>query len=154
MYPSLTITGSSGRQSESLSQLLSGASIWSLAANFTVPVLNAGRLQNQLKAADNRANQAYLNYLNIVLRAFSEIENTLAAETLLAEREQAYLEALDHAQRSQQNFRNAYLNGNSDILQLLSTQRRVFSAQSSLINVNVARLKNRVTLAMALGKGI
>ncbi len=154
MYPSLTIIGSSGRQSESLSHLLSGASIWSLAANFTVPVFNAGRLEIELKAADNRANQAYLNYLNIVLRAFSEIENTLAAETLLAERERVYVEALDHAQRSQQNFRSAYLNGNSDILQLLSTQRRVFSAQSSLINVKVARLKNRVTLAMALGKGI
>ncbi len=154
MYPSLTITGNSGRESDILKNLLSGTSVWNLAANLTTPIFNAGRLQNELNAADSRAKQAYLNYLNIVLGAFGEVENALGAETLLAEREQVYLEALKYAQRSQQNFRNDYLNGNSDILQLLNTQRLVFSAQSSLVEAKVARLKNRVALAMALGKGI
>lgn len=55
MFPAFKLTGSLGRQSTRLSEILSGPSIWTIAGNLTVPLFNASELRNNMKAAYSRA---------------------------------------------------------------------------------------------------
>ena len=41
-----------------------------------------------------------------------------------------------------------------EILSLLEAQRRAFDTEEQLINVRAQRYQNRVSLALALGKGL
>ena len=154
MFPSLTLTGSFGRQSQDFSDLLSGATIWSLAGRLSAPVFNAGRLKNNMHAAQSRAEQAWIRYLQITLRAFKEVEQALDRETLLADQEARRQEAVAHAQNTAHTFENRYKNGLVSILEYLNAQNAVFDIKVQLLNTRNQRLKNRVALALALGKGV
>ena len=154
LYPSLSLTGSLGRQSADFSQFLSGATIWSLASSLTVPLFDASRLRNDLKTAHSRADQAWIHYLQSALRAFGEVEQTLNAETLLAEREHWLREAERHAEAAAGVFKERYRIGLVSIIEHLAAQNAVFDLRRQLISVRNMRLNNRVALALALGKGV
>lgn len=154
LYPSFSLTASGGERSSELENLFDNPSIWNLASNLTAPLFNAGALKNRAQASLSRAEQAYLQYLNVALNAFLEVENALSQEQSLAEQERALSDALDFAQRTYENAQADYNNGVINILNLLNTQIAVFDVKSQLINIRNQRLNNRVTLGLALGKGM
>lgn len=154
MYPSLNLTGSLGTQSSAFSDILSGATIWSLASNFSMPLFNAGQLKNNMFAAQSRAEQAWIAYLKSALIAFQEVEQALDREALLADQEREQQNAVSHAVNSARIFKERYKNGLVSILEYLTAQNTVFDMRAELLRIRNARLKNRVALALALGKGI
>ena len=154
LYPSLSLTGSLGKQSADFSRFLSGATVWSLASSLTVPLFNAPRLRNDLKAAQSRADQAWIRYLQSALRAFGEVEQALNAETMLAESERRLREAERHAEAAADVFEERYRIGLVSIMEHLSAQEAVFDLRAQHISVKNHRLKNRVALALSLGKGV
>ena len=154
MFPSLLLTGSFGTQSGAFSDLMNGATIWSLAGNLALPLFNAGRLENGMNAAQSRAEQAWINYLQTALSAFGEVEQALNREALLADQERHQQKAVVHAESTMRTFENRYKNGLVGILEYLAAQNTVFDMRSQLLDVRNERLKNRVTLALALGKGV
>lgn len=154
MFPSLTLTGSLGTQSASFSDLMSGITIWSLASNLAMPLFNAGQLENNMNAAQSRAEQAWVTYLKTVLTAFQEVEQALDREQLLAAQEEAQQKAVTHAEQTARIFEDRYKNGLVSILEYLTAQNTVFDMRGQLFEIRNQRLKNRVALALALGKGI
>ncbi|MGH1379058.1 MAG: TolC family protein [Alphaproteobacteria bacterium] len=154
MFPSLSITGALGTQSSAFSDLMSGATIWSLASNMALPLFNAGQLENNMNAAQSRAEQAWIVYLNIALNAFLEVEQALDRETLLADQERQQQEAVIHAENTAKIFEDRYKNGLVSILEYLSAQNTVFDMKSQLLDFRNQRLKNRIALALAIGKGV
>ncbi len=154
MFPTLVLTGSLGTQSNVFSDLMSGATIWSLANNITVPIFNDKQLENNMHAAQSRAEQAWLIYLQTALIAFQEVEQTLNRETLLADQERQQQDAVLHAEETRRVFEDRYKNGLISILEYLNAQNTVFNMKSQLIQIRNERLKNRIALALALGKGV
>lgn len=154
LYPSLKLTGAFGRRTEFVSGLATGATIWSLASSLTVPIFNAGELRNRARAAHSRAEQAWLRYLKVALRAFQEVEQALDQETLFAEREYRQQQAVDRAEDTARVFGDRYRNGLVSILEFLNAQNAVFDLRGDLLAIRNERLKNRVSLALALGKGV
>lgn len=154
MFPSLSLTGSFGTQSGAFADLMSGATIWSLAGNLALPLFNAGRLENGMNAAQSRAEQAWINYLQTALAAFGEVEQALNREALLADQERQQQKAVAHAENTARVFEDSYKNGLAGILEYLAAQNTVFDMRSRLLDVRNERLKNRVALALALGKGV
>lgn len=152
--PRLTLTGTLGRQNADFSKLLSGATIWSLAAGLSAPLFDSGRLENEMKAAQSRAEQAWIAYLGTALTAFQEVERALDNETLLAERETRQQAAVRHAVDTADLFESRYRNGLVSILDLLTAQNAVFDLKNGLLTVRNERAKNRVALALALGLGV
>ncbi|MFT5495668.1 MAG: NodT family efflux transporter outer membrane factor (OMF) lipoprotein [Kiritimatiellia bacterium] len=154
LFPSFALTGSAGRGSDTLSDLVkSGFDIWSIAGNLSTPLFEAGRRQAEVDAAGKRAEQAFYSYQSTVINALREVEDALGSETFLAGEERARLKALVAARAAEDRSRRDYEAGVSDILSLLETQRRVFTTEQQSINIRAARLNNRVALALALGKG-
>ncbi len=81
-FPSISLTGSYGGESASLSDLFSGpARIWRFAGDITQPLWGAGRLNNQTNAAEARNEQALQNYRSTVANAFREVADALGAYT-------------------------------------------------------------------------
>ncbi len=154
LYPTLVLTGSGGRVSESLGDLGSAPNVWSLASRLSAPIFQGGRLERAMRVADEQARQAWIAYLRVALVAFGEAEGALERESSLAAQEGALERALEHAQRSEVEFRERYESGLATILDRLDTERAVFDARASLLAVRCERLKNRVTLGLALGMGV
>lgn len=154
LFPSFTLTASGGRSSDTLSDLgRSAFDVWSLAGQISAPIFEAGQRRAEVGAADTRAEQAYQNYRAVVINAFTEVENALNSEAYLAHEETARLEALAAARRAEAKSLRDYESGLIDILDLLEAQRRVFSTEAQTISLHNLRLSNRVSLALALGKG-
>lgn len=155
LFPSFVLTASGGRNSETLSDLArSSFDTWSLLANFSAPIFDAGQRRAELGAAGQRAEQAFLRYQSTVLQALEEVENALGSENYLAREESRRLAALDAARRATALTQRNYEAGTDDLLTLLEAQRRVFTTEQNTINLRASRLSNRVALALALGKGV
>ena len=54
---------------------MSPATPWGAGLNLIQPILNFGRIQSQINAADARQRQAFLNYQQTVLEALGDMED-------------------------------------------------------------------------------
>ena len=92
-------------------------------------------------------------YGQAALRAFSDVETTLANERIL-EDQQRYLEAVVAQDSDGLRLRQIrYKVGAADLLSVLDLQNRLLNAQLDLVVVRNDRLANRIGLHLALGGG-
>lgn len=153
-YPRLTLTGSGGSSSDSLSDLLDGDfSIWSLAGGLLQPIFQGGRLRAAAELAEASRERSLAAYAQVLLRALAEVETTLAAETWLQGEEDAFRRAQDEARQAARLAEDRYKNGVGDYLAVLESQRLAFDAETRLLAIRGQRLRNRVDLHLALGDG-
>jgi len=154
LYPSLRLTGSAGRSSEQIEDLLDGDfSVWSIAGGLLQPLFHGGQLRANVDLSRASFEEATALYAGSVLRAFREVETTLAAEGFLADRAAALARAAEESRRAQKLAEERYLAGLTDFLGVLESQRRSFDAESQLLQVTRQRLDARVDLVLALGGG-
>ncbi|MCB1844165.1 MAG: TolC family protein, partial [Halioglobus sp.] len=93
-FPSLSLVGSASATSSEFSELLDGgASAWSLAAGLTQPLFDAGRLAALEEQAAARVRIAEQQYLDLVFRAFADVENSISRTASLERRYNALLES-------------------------------------------------------------
>lgn len=151
-YPRLSLTGSAGTSSDSVSDLLDGDfSIWSLAGNLLQPIFQGGRLRAAAELAEAGRNASLAQYAQALLRALSEVETTLAAERLLGLEEEAFSAALAEARKANGLSQDRYRSGVGDYLALLESERQTFDAETRLLSIRGLRLRNRIDLHLALG---
>lgn len=150
--PRISLTASGGTSSDALRDLIDPKNnVWNLALNMVTPILDGNRLDGELRLAKANQKEAVANYGSTVLRAFSEVEQALASEALLAERETQVTLAADEAWQAFERAREQYSRGIGEILTVLDTQRRALNARSEVLQVKAERLRNRVRLHLALG---
>ena len=125
--------------------------IWSLAANLTKPIFDAGKITSQIDRARAQREEAKYQYVQTTLQAFAEVETALAAEGFLTKQETALHGANDEAKEAEKLALNDYAAGLVDIVTVLESQRRVFDAERSLLQLQNQRLQNRIDLYLALG---
>ncbi len=151
-YPRLSLTGSSGSSSDSLSDLLDGDfSIWSLAGNLLQPIFQGGRLRAAAELATASHEFSLANYAQTLLRALGEVESRLSAEQTLSREVDAFATASQEAQRAAQLAEDRYRSGLGNYLAVLESQRQTFEAETRLLTLRGLRLRNRVDLHLALG---
>lgn len=154
LLPRLALTGTAGRTSAELEDLLDNSfSLWSIAANLAQSLYQGGRLRANVRLAEARAREATEQYLATVLRAFGEVEAALHDEQHLARREAELAEAVAQSRAAQRLAEDRYASGLEPFLTLLEAQRRAWEAESQWLAVRRARLDNRIQLHLALGGG-
>ena len=152
--PRIALTGGGGRSTSELLRLAGvGSGFWMVGLDFLAPIFTAGALQAQVRLATAEQKTALLLYGQAALRAFSEVESSLANEQLLAEQQQ-YLEAvLTQDVEALRLGRVRYTAGATDLLDVLQLQTRQLHTRFELIGIRNDRLANRVALHLALGGG-
>ena len=149
--PGITLTGNIFRDNAQFAKLGAASTVWNLSGGLLLPLFDGGRLRAESRAANARAQAAYMDYTSVVLGAMKEAENTFAREAALAERQTHLEQALVQAGLSSRYYESAYGEGVSDILALNTAREQELSLVFSLIDLRVARLVNRVDMALALG---
>lgn len=154
LYPRLSLTGSAGRRSQDLEDLLdSDFSVWSLLGNVLQPIFQGGRLRAAVGLSEARQRELAAGYLQSALRAFGEVETALAAESWLGEQVGALTEATEQSLAARELAEDRYAAGLADLLTVLESQRQALDAQSRLLTARRQRLDARVDLILALGGG-
>ncbi|MEM7049358.1 MAG: efflux transporter outer membrane subunit [Acidobacteriota bacterium] len=152
LYPQIRLTGSAGRSSNELGDLVdSDFSIWNLAGNLLQPVFQGGRLRAAVELSEAQRQELLAAYSGSIQRAFGEVESALAAELFLDQQLTALGEAVQEAEAARALAEQRYDAGLIDYLTVLETQRSAFLAQRLLLTAQRQRLDARVDLHLALG---
>jgi len=150
--PQIRLTSSYGTSSDELKNVLDiNNNIWSLAANLTKPILDGGKIRSQIERTRAQQEETRYNYVQVALQAFAEVETALAAESYLTKQEAALRASVVEAIEAEKLAMDDYTAGLADIVTVLESQRRVFDAKRSLIDLQNLRLQNRIDLYLALG---
>ncbi|NML27603.1 efflux transporter outer membrane subunit [Zoogloea dura] len=154
LFPSITLTGSYGRESRELSDLFSPAAmVWSVGAGLTQPIFEGGRLRAQVDQISAQQKQSLESYRKTVQTAFREVNDALVAVRFNGEAEDAYSTALKAAQSALKLAQARYDSGYSPFLEVLSAQRTANDATVAWVQNRQARLSSSVDLFKALGGG-
>ncbi len=153
-FPTVQLNGLAGFESLNTGTLFNWSSrLWAVGPSITLPLFEGGRLRAGLRLAQATYEEMIATYRQSVLTAFSEVEDNLAAQTLLANQYAAESDALVAARKQLEIVNNQYRDG-------LITYLEVATAESTALNVEFAatalrgqQLVAAVTLVKALGGG-
>ena len=153
-FPRISLTGSAGVVSDSLSGLFDdGRNAWTFAPSLSVPLFDAGRGKAGVDAALVKRDIAVAQYDKAVQTAFKEVADALTARRTYAEQAQAQLaQAQAEAARLRLSTMR-YETGVASQLDLLDAQRSLFASQQALIAAQLARQQAHIGVYRALGGG-
>ena len=138
-----------------LSNLFQGASnAWSFGPSITMPLFDAGSNQAKLDSAKASREIQVANYEKTIQTAFREVADALAAKATYGDQIAAQTALVDATRTSLRLSQARYDKGVDSYLNLLDSQRSLFTAEQTLISLQVSRLSNMVTLYKVLGGGV
>jgi outer membrane protein, multidrug efflux system len=153
-FPSLSLTGMGGLESNALNRFISAPSqTWYAAFSVSQPVFEGGRLRAGLRLARAQWQESVLSYQQTVQDALEQVSNALVA--VQKDRDfRGQQELLTQAaQRSDDLSLVLYKQGGASYLQVLTSETNYFSAELNLVQ---AQLNERLALVQvyeALGGG-
>lgn len=151
-FPSLSLVGSTGITSLEFSDLLdSDNSFWSLAGGVTQPLFNAGRLRALEDQATARVQLVEQQYLQLVYRAFADVENAISRATSLQQRYESFQDAETNSRAALELALEQYQRGLVDYTTVLVSQRQAFDAEATVVQLRNQLLQNRISLYLSLG---
>jgi multidrug efflux system outer membrane protein len=151
-FPRISLTGLGGFASKSLGNLFTGtARTWSFTGDVAGPIYTGGGLKAATDQAVARREQSLNAYELTIQNAFREVDDALIAVQMSREIEQSFERRVASLERSVELVRVRYDNGYSDYLDVLDTERSLFSAQLTLADARGDTYRALVNLYRALG---
>jgi multidrug efflux system outer membrane protein len=153
-FPTISLTGLLGYESNQLSNLFKGASsTWQFVPQVTQPIFTAGRITAQVHRAEAQQQRALIQYEKAIQTAFREVADALVQYRRVKEiRTQQALLVTTLQDRSQLAYMR-YRGGVDTLLNALDADRDLFNAELSLAQTGRNELLALVQLYKALGGG-
>lgn len=153
-FPKITLTGFFGFESAHLKNLLTHeAETWQIAADVLQPIYNSGRISAQVEQREAELYSSFANYVQTTLNAFREVEDALATlkinQELLKLQNEQVIEFNEYLRLATLQ----YDNGESDYLNVLDAQRRLFEAELSQQQAQADVYTSMIELYRSLGGG-
>jgi multidrug efflux system outer membrane protein len=153
-FPSISLTGSGGLESNALNQFISTPSeAWSGIINVSQPVFEGGALRGQLALARAEWQESVLSYQQTVQTALEQVSNSLVAYQKYRDFRVQQQQLTSAAQRSDQLSLLLYRDGGASYLQVLTNDTNYFSAELNLVQAQLNERLALVELYQALGGG-
>lgn len=149
-YPALTLTGSAGTSSTSLTDVLRNP-LGTLGAGLTLPFLNIPRMQLATDVARTDYEIAVSDFRSTLYTALQDVENALHARAQLTIQLVAAQHAFEAAQEIERLYGVQYRAGAVALRTWLDAQQTRRDAELALAQVERDQLLNDVTLHLALG---
>jgi multidrug efflux system outer membrane protein len=151
-FPRITLTGLFGFASGSLGNLFSGpANTWSFTGDVAGPIYTGGGLSAAVDQAEARRDQSLANYELVIQNAFRDVDDALSAVQKAAEFREAVGRRVATLRRGVELANERYENGYSDYLEVLDTERSLFSAELQYASARGDYQRALVNLYRALG---
>ena len=153
-WPSISLTGSLGVESQDLSELFDdGSDFWSVGGNIFAPLINSGAGRARVDAEIARTEQALLSYEQTVQRAFAEVEDALVAVRTYKSEHEARSLQVTAARSAAFLSRARYDGGVTSYLEVLDSERSLFNAELSESQTLRLYINSIIELYKALGGG-
>jgi len=153
-FPRITLVSSVGFGSNELAGLFTGSSFaWSFAPQITLPIFQGGANMANLKVAKVDRDIAVAQYEKAIQTAFREVADALARRGTIDDQLSAQKSLTEATSESYRLSQARYEKGIDSYLNVLDSQRSLYSAQQNLINLRLSQLNNLVTLYKTLGGG-
>lgn len=154
IFPAITLTGFTGSESTSLSDLFTGpAGVYQFAAAIAQPIFTGGRNIYGVRAAEARKRQSMLGYQNAVANAFREVRDALSIYSWSRDVLAAESERVDALETTYGEITKRYEGGVSNRLEVLDTERQLLQAQLDRIDAQQRSRGSVAGLFKALGGG-
>jgi multidrug efflux system outer membrane protein len=153
-FPSISLTGAAGFQSDALTRLFtSPAGLWTAGPSLTQPIFEGGRLRSNVRLTEAQKQQELLTYESTIQEAFREVSDSLIAYQKDREfREQQGL-LTTAAQGAARLSDIRYRGGTASYLEVLTNDTNYFSAELNLVQAQLNERLALVQLYQALGGG-
>jgi outer membrane protein, multidrug efflux system len=151
--PAISLTGMLGVASSDLAGITSEGGAWSIAGGVFGPIFEFYKNVRRVEIEEARTREALHLYENTVLTAFREVEDALVEIATYKREMEAVKRKENAAYNANRLGRLRYDKGISSYLEVLETERSLFSAQLELSEVKQQYLNGYVKLYKALGGG-
>lgn len=149
--PRITLTGSVGTASKTLSGLFNtGSDAWSFQPALSMPLFDAGRTAANVDVAEARKVIAVATYEKTIQQAFREVADLLSAREKIAEQLTAQQANAKAQNRRLYLVEERYKAGISSHLEVLDAQREAYAAEQGLVQVQ----RTSLTVATQLYKAL
>lgn len=152
-FPRISLTASLGKASNDLNTLFSTGHVWSFVPQVTLPLFTGGANIANLKSSKVSKEIAIAEYEKSIQSAFRDVSDALAGRATYGDQLMAMQALVAASQRAYELSDLRYTNGVASYMDLLDSQRSLFSAQQQEIAAQLAMLNNQVTLYKVLGGG-
>ena len=141
-----------GFASAKLENLFTGpARTWSFTGDVAGPIYTGGGLTATVDQAEARRDQSLANYESVIQNAFRDVEDSLADVRNSGELRETLGRRVATLRRGLDLANQRYENGYSDYLEVLDTERSLFSAELALVSARGDYQRALVNLYRALG---
>ncbi len=151
IFPTFSLSGFFGVADNAV---VNSATIWNVGLGTAVSILDFGRIAGRIDASRARETQAYEAYRKVVLEAVADMETALNDYAQINAQYVALSQAHDHARKALGFSEALYREGEISFLDVLDSERTLNTAQSALVNAEVARVQALVRLYKALSVGL
>lgn len=151
-FPSITLTGFFGGESQALSDIFSSsARTWSIAGGLLQPLMESGAIRGGVEAADARTREATELYRKSIAEAFREVRDALRAQANARDALSAHQAREGALARTAELARLRYDNGAVSLFEVLEAERQLILARLDTIDAERERRDAIVDLYLALG---
>jgi NodT family efflux transporter outer membrane factor (OMF) lipoprotein len=153
-YPTVSITGTAGFAASTFSKWLTSPSrYWSFGPTASETVFDGGLRKSTMAQFMALYNADVANYKQVVLTAFQQTEDNLAALRLLSEEIQQQQETVASAQRFFDVASVRYKTGLDPYLNVFTAQSTLLANQLTVVTLRVQQMTSSVQLIESLGGG-
>ena len=150
LYPNLKLSASATANGI----LTGGAGVASsLVASLAQVIFDGGRLSGQVQQSQARQAELTEQYLQGILIALKEVQDSLGATTASASRQVLLTQAAQQAEEANRIASVKYRTGATDLLTVLDSQRTQYAAEDSAQQAQLSRLTATIGLYKSLGGG-
>ncbi|MGI4877519.1 MAG: efflux transporter outer membrane subunit, partial [Janthinobacterium lividum] len=151
-FPTISLTAAAGFASTALSSLFTGGAFsWSVAPAVSLPLFDGGANRGNLDYAKAQRDVAVATYQKTVQTAFREVADALARRGTINAQTGAEISAEQAADDANTLETARYTGGIDPYLNVLVTQRTLYTARQSLASARLLRAQSLVTLYQTLG---
>jgi NodT family efflux transporter outer membrane factor (OMF) lipoprotein len=153
-YPSLSLNGVGGFESSSSATWFNWPSrLWAVGLSAAETVYDGGRRHAKTEAARARYESVIADYRQTTLTAFQQVEDNLAALSILEREAQQQDEAVESARYNLRVFTDRYVGGRDNYLQVITAQTAYLDNERNQVEIRCRRMDATVLLVKALGGG-
>lgn len=153
-FPTITLSGTAGLESDSIANWLTWpARFWSAGPALAQTLFDAGLRRATVQQFQAAFDQTVANYRQSVLAAFQQVEDNLAALRILSQEIGQQDAAVKSAQRNLKVATDRYKLGIDPYLNVITAQTTLLSNQQTAVNLRMQQMTASVQLIEALVVG-
>ncbi|WDP83967.1 MAG: efflux transporter outer membrane subunit [Desulfobacter sp.] len=152
-FPAISLSAGLGLASSELSNITNQGGIWTGSAGLLGPLFDYNKAKHRVEIEEEQTRQALFTYENTVLKAFAEVEDALVEVNTYGREKAAAGRKVAAAENAADLSFERYDKGVSSYLEVLDSERTLFSVRLEFSQINQLFLGAYVKLYKALGGG-